>query len=157
STVQGRDQVQYASLAGTRDGKITAIRCTSYANLGAYPSTIGPGVVTAMVGRSITGPYEIPNAFCEIYAAFTNKVPLGAQRGSGRAEATFITERLVDKFAAAVGMDPAEVRRRNFVPPDKFPYVNGTGWTYDSGYYAQAFEMALDMAGYADIQARKAE
>jgi aerobic carbon-monoxide dehydrogenase large subunit len=156
STVQGRDHAQHATIAGTRDGRITALRCTSYANLGAYPSTIGPGVATAMMGRSITGPYAIPTAFCEVYAAFTNTVPLGAQRGSGRAEATFMTERLVDAYAAEIGMDPAEVRRKNFVPPDRMPYDNGMGWLYDSGDYPAVFAQALAQAGYDDVPALKA-
>src|SRR5205823_6349151 len=101
-------------------------------------------VATAMFGRSLTGPYAIPNAFCEVFAVFTNRVPLGAQRGSGRAEATFVMERLVDRYAAAIGMDPAEVRRRNLV--DRFPYENTLGWTYDSGDYRAAFEQALERA-----------
>lgn len=157
STVQGRDQVMHATLAGTREGKITALRCTAYANLGAYPSTIGPGVATAMVGRNVTGPYAIPNAFCEIYAAFTNRVPLGAQRGSGRAETTFMLERLVDQYARSIGMDAAQVRRKNLVRPEQMPYDNGVGWTYDSGDYGAALERALSMIGYNEIPAHKAE
>jgi carbon-monoxide dehydrogenase large subunit len=157
STVQGRDHRQHVTLAGTRDGHMTALRCTSYANLGAYPSTIGPGVATALMGRSITGMYDFDAAFCEVYAAFTNTVPLGAQRGSGRAEATFLLERLVDRYADEIGMDRAEVRRRNLVPATKFPYDNGLGWTYDSGDYAAVLTRALEMAGYTDISARKAE
>ncbi|RSS81783.1 xanthine dehydrogenase family protein molybdopterin-binding subunit [Streptomyces sp. WAC06614] len=157
STVQGRDHRQHVTLAGTRDGRITAVRCTSYANLGAYPSTIGPGVATALMGRSITGMYAVDAAFCEVYAAFTNTVPLGAQRGSGRAEAAFLMERLVDRYAGEIGMDPAEVRRRNLVPAEKFPYDNGLGWTYDSGNYRENFDKALELSGYADMPARKAE
>ncbi len=157
STVQGRDQLQHATIAGTRDGIITALRCTSYANLGAYPSTIGPGVATAMIGRSITGVYAIPNAFCEVYAAFTNVVPLGAQRGSGRAEATFLVERLVDRFAAEIGMDPVEIRRKNLIASDQFPYDNGLGWTYDSGNYEAMLDRVLEMANYSDIETRRAE
>ncbi|GCF07961.1 xanthine dehydrogenase family protein molybdopterin-binding subunit [Dictyobacter arantiisoli] len=157
STVQGRDHKQHATIAGTKDGKITGLRCTSYANLGAYPSTIGPGVATALMGRSLSGPYTIENAFCEVFAVFTNIVPLGAQRGSGRAEATFLMERLVDLYAAEIGMDPAEVRRKNMVPPDQFPYDNHLGWTYDSGNYGAALERALEMVDYAHINERKAE
>ena len=156
STVQGRDQHIHGTLAGKRDGTITAMRCTSYANLGAYPSTIGPGVVTAMMGRSMTGCYAIPHAFCEVYAAFTNVVPLGAQRGSGRAEATFLVERLVERFAAEIGMDPVEVRRKNFVQPEQFPFDNGLGWMYDSGNYPAALEKAMEMADYANMAALKA-
>ncbi|WP_415947794.1 xanthine dehydrogenase family protein molybdopterin-binding subunit [Streptomyces sp. KLOTTS4A1] len=157
STVQGRDHLQHAVIAGTRDGRITAVRCTSHANLGAYPSTIGPGVATALMGRSITGMYDIDAAFCEVYAAFTNTVPLGAQRGSGRAEAAFLMERLVDEFAARIGMDPAAVRRRNLVPATAFPYDNGLGWTYDSGNYEENFDKALALAGYADLDSRRGE
>jgi aerobic carbon-monoxide dehydrogenase large subunit len=157
STVQGRDQRQHVTLAGTRDGHISALRCTSWVNLGAYPSTIGPGVATALMGRSMSGPYAIGNAYCEVYATFTNTVPLGAQRGSGRAEATFLCERLIDLYAKRIGMDPARVRLQNMVPPEKFPYDNGLGWTYDSGDYAAALQLALDTVGYDDLPAARAE
>ncbi|MFK0049628.1 xanthine dehydrogenase family protein molybdopterin-binding subunit [Streptomyces sp. NPDC090741] len=157
STVQGRDHRQHVVLAGTRDGRMTGLWATSYANLGAYPSTIGPGVATALMGRSISGMYDIPAAFCEVYAAFTNTVSLGAQRGSGRAEAAFLMERLVDRFASEIGMDPAAVRRKNLVPNEKFPYDNGLGWTYDSGDYQVNFDKAMELSGYADMPARKAE
>ncbi|HEX3650553.1 MAG TPA: xanthine dehydrogenase family protein molybdopterin-binding subunit, partial [Pseudonocardiaceae bacterium] len=155
STVQGRDHTQHVVIAGTRDGRITAVRCTSWSNLGAYPSTIGPGVATALMGRSISGPYQIPHAFAEVYAVFTNVVPLGAQRGSGRAEATYLMERLVDRYAEAIGMDRAEVRLRNMVPPQDLPYDNGLGWTYDSGDYPTALRLALRHAGYDDIERRR--
>ncbi|KJY45158.1 aldehyde oxidase, partial [Streptomyces sp. NRRL S-444] len=157
STVQGRDHRQHVVLAGTRDGRITGLRATSYANLGAYPSTIGPGVATALMGRSISGMYDIQASFCEVYAAFTNTVSLGAQRGSGRAEAAFLMERLVDRYASEIGMDPAAVRRKNLVPKEKFPYDNGLGWTYDSGDYQLNFDKAMELSGYADMPARKAE
>lgn len=157
STVQGRDHKQVGTLAGTKDGKITALRCISYANLGAYPSTIGPGVATAMMGRSIASVYAIDNAYCEVFAAFTNTVPLGAQRGSGRAEATFMVERLIDLYAAEIGMDRAEVRRKNLVTPDQIPYDNHLGWLYDSGDYPATLERVLQMANYDTLQARKAE
>ncbi len=155
STVQGRDQKMYATLAGTRDGKITGLRCTSYANLGAYPSTIGPGVATAMVGRNVTSVYDIPNPFCEVYAVFTNVVSLGAQRGSGRAETTFMIERLIDRFAQEIGMDPAEVRRKNLIQADQLPFDNRMGWMYDSGDYPTSLEKVLTMANYADTAARR--
>jgi carbon-monoxide dehydrogenase large subunit len=157
STVQGRDHTQKVVLGGTKDGTITSVRCTSWSNLGAYPSTIGPGVATALMGRSISGPYEIPHAFAEVYAVFTNVVPLGAQRGSGRAEATYLMERLVDRYADTIGMDRAEVRLRNMVPPEKQPYDNGLGWTYDSGDYPTALRLAMRHAGYDDIGRLKAQ
>ena len=157
STVQGRDQHMSGKLAGTRDGRITSIYCTSYANLGAYPSTIGPGVATAMVGRCMSSVYDIANPFCEIYAVFTNLVSLGAQRGSGRSEATFFIERLIDKFAMEIGMDPIEVRRKNLVRPDQMPFDNRLGWLYDSGDYVTAFDRALELANYSQFPAMKAE
>ena len=157
STVQGRDHKQHVTLAGTKDGKITAIRCTSYANLGAYPSTIGPGVATALMGRSISGVYAIEHAFCEVFAVFTNVVPLGAQRGSGRAESTFLTERIVDLYADKIHMDPAQVRYKNMVAPDKFPYDNHLGWTYDSGNYPATLDRALEMLRYDEVKAQKVE
>ena len=157
STVQGRDQKMTATLAGTRKGKILALKVTSYANLGAYPSTIGPGVATAMVGRNITGVYAIEHAFCEIYAAFTNLVPLGAQRGSGRTETTFMLERMIDMFADEIGMDPAEVRRQNIVHANQMPFDNGLGWTYDSGDYEAALDKAMEMIDYRGFNDRKAE
>lgn len=157
STVQGRDQVQHVTLAGSADGMISALRCTSHVNLGAYPSTIGPGVATALMGRSITGPYAIGHAFCEVYAAFTNTVPLGAQRGSGRAEATYLAERAIDIFARKIGKDPAAVRLQNMVAPEKMPYDNGLGWTYDSGDYPAALELALSHSDYAGAEVRRTE
>lgn len=157
STVQGRDHIQKVVLAGTKDGHIMGVRCTSHVNLGAYPSTIGPGVATALMGRSISGPYDIPHAFAEVYAVFTNVVALGAQRGSGRAEATYLMERLVDQYAATIGMDPAKVRLQNMVPVEKFPYDNGLGWTYDSGDYPTALRLALRNVDYEDLPARRAE
>ncbi|HEY0806909.1 MAG TPA: xanthine dehydrogenase family protein molybdopterin-binding subunit [Pseudonocardiaceae bacterium] len=157
STVQGRDHTQKVVLAGTRDGQISAVKCTSWSNLGGYPSTIGPGVATALMGRSISGPYAIPHAFAEVYATFTNVVPLGAQRGSGRAEATYLMERLVDCYAAEIGKDPAAIRLQNMVPKEKFPYDNGLGWLYDSGDYSTALQLALRHVGYDDLETQKAE
>lgn len=156
STVQGRDQKMSATLGGTRDGRITALRCTSYANLGAYPSTIGPGVATAMVGRCVTSVYDIEHAFCEVYAMFTNRVPLGAQRGSGRTEATFLIERMIDMYAREIGLDPAEVRRKNIVRPEQMPFANRMGWVYDSGDYPAALDRTLKMVDYARLAERKA-
>lgn len=156
STVQGRDQKISATLAGTSDGRIMALRCTSYANLGAYPSTIGPGVATTMVGRCVTGVYDIEHAFCEIYAVFTNRVPLGAQRGSGRTEATFLIERLIDMYAREIGLEPAEVRRKDMVRPEQMPFDNRLGWVYDSGNYPAALDKALAMIDYARLAERKA-
>jgi carbon-monoxide dehydrogenase large subunit len=144
-------------LAGNRDGEITGLSVTNYVNLGAYPATNGPSTPSILTGRSITGAYAIPSPFYEAYLAYANSVMLGPARGAGRMEAMFLIERLVDMFAREIGMDPAEVRRKNMVRPNQFPYENRLGWTYDSGEYETALNRALDMAGYGDIQQRKAE
>ncbi len=157
STVHARDQIQYATIAGTKEGKIIALYSTIYANLGAYPATNGPAAPTALTGRSITGAYAIEHPFSEIYCVFTNKVSVGPLRGAGRAEAMLLIERMVDLFAREIGMDPADVRRKNMVPPERFPYENGLGWTYDSGNYELALNKALEKIDYDNIAKRKAE
>jgi aerobic carbon-monoxide dehydrogenase large subunit len=157
STVHARGQEQYATLAGNRDGKITALSVSNYVNLGAYPATNGPGAPLVLTGRSVTGAYAIPHPFYEAYLAFANTVMLGPARGAGRMEAMLLIERLVDLFAREIGLDPAEVRRRNMVRPDQFPYENGLGWTYDSGNYGAALDRALRMADYDTMGDRKRE
>jgi carbon-monoxide dehydrogenase large subunit len=156
STVHARGQIQYATIAGNKDGKITALHTTIYANLGGYPATNGPAAPTALTGRSVTGAYAIEHPCSEIYCAFTNTVPTGPMRGAGRAEAMLLIERMIDLFAGEIGMDAAEVRRKNMVSPDQFPYDNGLGWTYDSGNYEAALDKALEMIGYGNIAQHKA-
>lgn len=157
STVHARGQVPYATLAGSRDGKFSALSVTNYVDLGGYPATNGPGAPTVLTGRSVTGAYDIPHPFYEAYLAFANTVLVGPARGAGRMEAMLIMERLVDMFAREIGMDPAEVRRKNMVQPDQFPFENRLGWTYDSGNYAVALDRALEMIGYEQMPERKAE
>lgn len=157
TTVHARGQVPYATLAGNRDGKIAALSVTNYINLGGYPATNGPGAPTVLTGRSITGAYDIPHPFYEAYLAFANSVMSGPARGAGRMEAMLVIERLVDMFAREIGMDPAEVRRRNMVRPEQFPFENRLGWTYDSGNYVAALDRALEMIGYDQVAERKAE
>ena len=157
TNVHCRGQEQYATLAGNRDGKISALSVTNYVSLGAYPASNGPGAPLVLTGRSVTGAYVIPHPFYEAYLVFSNSVSLGPARGAGRMEAMLMIERMVEMFAREIGMDPAEVRRKNMVPSDKFPYENGLGWTYDSGNYVAALDLALEKIGYSDIPARKAE
>jgi aerobic carbon-monoxide dehydrogenase large subunit len=157
TTVHARNQEQHARLAGSRDGKIRALYVRNYVDIGAYPTINGPGTPSVLTGRSVTGAYVIPHAFYEVDLAFANTVMLGPARGAGRMEAMFLIERLVDLFAREIGMDPAEVRRRNLVPPDRFPFENGLGWTYDSGNYGAALERALERIGYGRVQERKSE
>jgi len=157
STVHARGQEPYVTLAGNRDGTITALMVTNYVNLGAYPATNGPATPSILTGRSVTGSYAIPHPFYEVNLAFANSVMLGPARGAGRMEASMMIERAVELFAREIDMDPAMVRRKNLVPADKFPYQNGLGWRYDSGNYVQALDRVLDMAGYDQIATRKAE
>lgn len=155
TTVHARGQLQHATLAGNRDGKITALSVSNYVDLGAYPATNGPGAPLVLTGRSITGAYAIPHPFYEAYLAFANTVMIGPARGAGRMEAILLIERMVDMFAREIGMDPAEVRRRNMVRPDQFPYENGLGWRYDTGNYAAALDRALQMAGSDQVATLK--
>ena len=153
SSTHGRDHVTDVELSGTRDGHITGLRVKTYAGLGAYLSTIAPGVATTLYGRIITGVYKIPNVSIDVIATYTNTAMVDAYRGAGRPEASYLIERIVDRFAAELGMDPAEVRRRNFIPPTEFPYDNGLGLLpYDSGNYAPALDKALANVGYADLR-----
>ncbi len=166
ATIHGRDHITDIEVAGRRDGTVTGLRVKTLANLGGRLSTIGPGVPTTLYGRVLSGPYAIPNVWCEVTGVYTNTVYVDAYRGAGRPEATYVIERAMDLFAAEIGMDRAEVRRRNFLPPDSFPYHNPSGlyrsWngqelSIDSGDYAPALERALDMAGYGSLHAAKAD
>jgi carbon-monoxide dehydrogenase large subunit len=166
STIHGRDHITYLEIAGTRAGEVTGLRVKTYANLGGRLSTIGPGIPTTLYGRVLSGPYKFPNVSCEVTGVYTNTTFVDAYRGAGRPEATYVVERAMDLFAAEIGMDPAEVRRRNFIAPDAFPYdnpsglgtaVNGEKIFIDSGNYEPALDKALATVGYADMAAKKAE
>ncbi len=158
ATSHGRDHITDFEIAGTHDGKLTALRAHTYANLGAYLSTVAPGVATTLYGRMVAGAYKIPNIFVEVNGVYTNTAMVDAYRGAGRPEATYLIERAVDMFADEIGMDPAEVRRRNFIQPEDFPYDTGIGMLpYDSGNYAPALDKALDLAGYHDFLREQAE
>jgi carbon-monoxide dehydrogenase large subunit len=166
STIHGRDHVTWLEIAGTRAGDVTGLRVKTLANMGGRLSTIGPGVATTLYARILSGCYKIPNVHCEVTGVYTNTTFVDAYRGAGRPEATFVIERAMDLFAAEIGMDRAEIRRRNFLPPDAFPYdnpsglltaVNGAKVYVDSGNYEPALDKALATVGYADMAARKTE
>lgn len=148
ATSHGRDEVLEVELAGTKDGKITALRVTNTANLGAYLSTFGAGCPTIDFGLMVTGAYAIPQAAVVTYGVYTNTTPTDAYRGAGKPEATYQIERAIDLFASKIGMDPVEVRRINFVPKESFPYGNAMGVTYDSGNYQRTLDKALEMFDY---------
>ncbi|MEA2631871.1 MAG: aerobic carbon-monoxide dehydrogenase large subunit, partial [Chloroflexota bacterium] len=166
STIHGRDHITYLEVAATREGEVTGLRVKTFANLGGRLSTIGPGIPTTLYGRVLGGPYKIPNVYCEVTGVYTNTTFVDAYRGAGRPEATYVLERAMDLLADEIGMDPAAVRRMNFLPNDSFPYENPSGLTtavngekifIDSGDYEPALNKALTMAGYYEIDKAKAE
>ena len=149
SSTHGRDHITDVEIAGTRDGKITGLRAKTYANLGGYMSLISGGIPTTLYGRIITGVYKIPAAYCHVTGTYTNTAMVDAYRGAGRPEASYLIERMVSRFADEIGMDPAEVRRKNFIQPQDFPYENGLGLLpYDSGNYEPALDKALALVDY---------
>ncbi len=152
TTSHGRDHVDEVELAGTRDGRVLALRVKSYANLGAYLSTAGPGVPTILFGLIVNGAYDIPSASSDVYGVFTNTTPVDAYRGAGRPEATFLIERIMDRYAQEIGRDPVEVRRLNLLKEEQFPYTNAFGITYDSGNYFGALDKALAILDYPAIR-----
>ena len=156
ATTHGRDHIQEIELAATADGKITGIRATVWAGMGAYLSTAAPGIPTILHGLMLSGVYDIPAIHEDVYGIYTNTTPVEAYRGAGRPEATFMLERLVDLLAAKIGADPAEIRRRNFIPKFDDGHDVVTGLTYDSGDYAGALGKLLDEAGYDQLRADQA-
>ncbi len=152
----GRAQFADIRLGASRDGRILAYEMRVVADLGAYllSTTAEIPLLTLVMAQ---GPYDIRDVEVDLVEVYTNKVPSGAYRGAGRPEATFYLERALDLLAAELGLDPAEVRRRNFIPPEAFPYRAVSGVTYDSGNYAAALERALEASGYAQWRQRQAE
>ncbi len=153
----GRDHVSRAEIALDAAGKILGIRVHTWAAMGAYLSTFAPAVPTYLYGTLLSGQYDVPAIFVRVWGVFTNTTPVDAYRGAGRPEATFVVERLLDLAADATGLDPAEIRRRNFVAADAFPYQTQVALQYDSGNYAPALELALQKVGYAALRAEQAQ
>ncbi|MFP5321265.1 MAG: xanthine dehydrogenase family protein molybdopterin-binding subunit, partial [Acidimicrobiia bacterium] len=152
--VQGRGQVQRASLAGTPDGRLTGYRLDVIQEGGAYAGT---GCVLPYMTRLMApGCYGIDDVRVRIRSVVTNTTNVGAYRGAGRPEAAAAIERMVDRFAAEIGMDPVEVRRRNLLPADAFPLRTATGGQYDSGDYATVLDKALAAAGYESLREEQA-
>jgi carbon-monoxide dehydrogenase large subunit len=149
ATNHGRAQVADLEAAVQADGTVTALRMRVVADLGAYP--LAPDV-PELTGAMAIGVYRIPAVDIEITCVFTNTTPVGAYRGAGRPEAAYYIERLMDLIAAELGMDPADVRRKNFIPPDAFPYTTPTGQVYDSGEYDRALTKALEIANYQALR-----
>ncbi|MDX2379421.1 MAG: xanthine dehydrogenase family protein molybdopterin-binding subunit, partial [Acidimicrobiia bacterium] len=153
--VHGRGQEITATIGGTRDGQVLGFRSHVVQDGGAYPLV---GAILPMFARNLaSGVYDIPNLDVSTVSVATNTVPIGAYRGAGRPEAAQIIERMIDGFAAEIGMDPIEVRRRNFIAPDAFPYTNAMGTTMDSGDYGGAADRVLEQIDYAGLRAEQAQ
>ena len=146
----GRAQVQDIQIGGTRDGRVLAYQLDVVQDAGAYPRF--GSFLPQMTRSMLTGTYAIPDAQIVSRSVVTNTVPVGAYRGAGRPEAAAAIERSIDLFAREIGMDPVEVRRRNLIPPDAFPYTTPTGTTYDSGRYRYALDLVTGHVGYDELR-----
>ncbi len=155
ATIQGRGQVQHMELAADAEGRVTAVRARITADMGAYLQLVTPGI--PLLGAFLYhGVYDVPAYHFECTGVFTNRTPTDAYRGAGRPEATYAIERAMDALAREVGVDPAEIRRRNYIPPDRFPYESIAGLTYDSGDYEPTLDRALELVGYEELRAEQA-
>ncbi len=161
SDAQGRDHVTKAEMGFDKEGKILALRVKTYANLGAYLGTFGPAVPTYLYGTLMQGLYTTPKINVDVTGVFTNTTVVDAYRGAGRPEATYLLERLIDLAALEMGMDPADIRFKNFVPP--FDGINQPGYQtqvallYDSGNYEGVLTKGLAMLGYDDFRKKQQE
>ena len=149
----GRDHVTHAEMAFGEDGKILALRAKTIANLGAYMSTFSSSIPTYLYATLLSGQYAIPQIYCEVDAVYTNTVPVDAYRGAGRPEATFVVERLVEIGARQLGIDPAELRKRNFVK--SFPHQTPVIMNYDAGDYHASLKKAMELADVKGFGKRK--
>ncbi|MDX6728832.1 MAG: aerobic carbon-monoxide dehydrogenase large subunit, partial [Baekduia sp.] len=159
STGFARDYIMHGEIAATADGTITGVRVDVTADHGAFNATAQPTKYPAGFFHIFSGSYDLQAAYCHVTGVYTNKAPGGvAYRCSFRVtEATYLVERMVDALALQLEMDPAELRLKNFIKPEQFPYQCKTGWVYDSGEYETAMRLAMEMAGYDELRAEQAE
>jgi carbon-monoxide dehydrogenase large subunit len=159
STTFARDYHMHGEIAATADGRILGLRARVLADHGAFNATAQPTRYPAGFFHIFTGSYDLQAAFCEVTGVYTNKAPGGvAYSCSFRiTEAVYLVERLVDMLARKLAIDPAQLRMRNLLRPEQFPYTCATGWQYDSGDYLRALELALDIAGYEELRREQAE
>ncbi|MDA8316578.1 MAG: aerobic carbon-monoxide dehydrogenase large subunit [Actinomycetota bacterium] len=159
STGFARDYLMRGEIAATRDGKILAVRTNVLADHGAFNGTAAPVKYPAGFFGVFTGSYDLEAAYCHMTAVYTNKAPGGvAYACSFRiTEAVYLVERMVDVLARELDMDPAELRLRNLIRPEQFPYTTKTGWVYDSGEYERALRLSMETAGYEDLRKEQAE
>jgi len=157
SDAHGRDHVTHAELGLDKDGKFVALKVETTANMGAYLSSFSTAVPTYLYATLLAGQYTTPAIYANVKAVFTNTAPVDAYRGAGRPEATYVVERLVETAAREMKIEPVELRRRNFVPPDAFPYQTPVALQYDSGQYELALDEALKLIDYKGFPARRKE
>ena len=151
----GRDHVSQVELALDKDGKFLGLRVSTLANMGAYLSTFATCVPTYLYATLMQGQYTTGAIYCEVKAVFTHSTPVDAVRGAGRPEATYVVERVVEEAAREMNIDPVELRRRNFIPADAYPYQTQVALAYDSGNYALSMDLALDAADYQGFAKRR--
>ncbi|WP_152040563.1 xanthine dehydrogenase family protein molybdopterin-binding subunit [Salinigranum salinum] len=156
STSHGRDHRAHAEIAFDDEGHITGLRTETHVGVGGYISSAQASVAAPDYAELLCGQYDVPAFYAHVTGSFTNTVPVDAYRGAGRPEATYLIERLMDRAAGQLDVDPVELRRRNFVGPDQFPYQAAAGREYDSGDYEKTLDLALDRADYEAFRERQA-
>ena len=152
---QGRDHLTRVELGLDAEARFTALRVDTIANLGSWVSAFGAAIPTVFYAPLLAGVYKTPNIYVTVKGVFTNTTPTDAYRGAGRPEACYLIERIVDEAAVQLGMDPAEIRRRNFIPPDEFPYQSPVGQLYDSGDFEGCLDLAMNLDSYAEFDGRR--
>jgi carbon-monoxide dehydrogenase large subunit len=148
----GRDHITDAEMAFDAHGRVVGLRVNTIANLGAHLSLFAPAIPTYLYGTLLSGQYRIPAIHAQVTAVYTHTTPVDAYRGAGRPEACYLLERMMDLGARQLGVDPAELRRRNFIPADQFPYLTPVALQYDSGNYEPALDRALAMVDYTNFR-----
>ena len=156
ATVHGRDQTNTIRLAATSEGRLLGAELSVTADCGAYLARV-TAAVGPLTGGMMTGVYAIPNARSRVRGVFTNKPPIEPYRGAGRPEACYMIERAMDHLARKLSLDPIELRRKNFIPPDRFPHTTVLGLTYDTGDYALPLEEALRLIDYEELRAEQSK
>ena len=152
STIHGRGEVQYVDAAYRNDGRLLALRTQFYTDLGAYSFGGTHGVAETLTPSGAAGAYTVENLEWTVYGVYTNKMTVGPYRGYGQHATAYAAERVMDGIAYALGLDPAEVRRRNLIPPEAFPFQTPTGRLHDSGDYHHGLERVLELSGYAELR-----
>ncbi len=152
-----RDHLTRVEMAMDEEGRFLGLKVDTTANLGAYLSNYATSIPTYFYATLLAGPYATPAIYCNVRALYTNTAPVDAYRGAGRPEAAYLLERIADKAALDLGIDPVEIRRRNFIQPDQFPYDTPVALTYDIGDYEASLDKALTMIDYTGFPARKEE